>query len=214
MQALNGFGLLLLDDHPLFRDGLLLAIEKMAPGCEVVAVSSREAAEHALTAHPDRFDLVLVDYKLPLGNGLALAAEMRVAYPLQSFGLISGADEPDLSERARAAGLVAFLPKSLEMADLFQALKRIALGEKLFLNQTDPQSISQGETHFFGLTPRQRDVLELLASGMSNKEIAVHMGIAPATVKNHLETIFGKMGVSNRMQAVMLAQAALPPPTT
>ena len=208
MSELSGFGLLLLDDHPLFREGLLQAIAKMAPYCDVVAVSSGEEVDAILTAHPERFDLVLVDYKLPLGNGLSFASEMRVKHPLQSFGLISGADDSELPERARAAGLVAFLPKSLEMEALYQALLKIARGEPLFLDQlhsTQPDTAAPE----FGLTPRQMDVLNMLASGKSNKEIAADMGIAAATVKNHLETIFEKMGVSNRMQAVMVARAVL-----
>ena len=207
MSVLDGFGLLLLDDHPLFREGLLLAIAKMAPDCDVVAVASREEAEAILTAQPERFDLVLIDYKLPQGNGLNCAAEMRVKHPLQSFGLISGADDVDLPERARAAGLVAFLPKSLEMEALHQALVTIARGEPLFVDLLSPPQLDSALPQF-GLTPRQLDVLDMLASGKSNKEIAHDMGIAPATVKNHLETIFGKMGVSNRMQAVMVARAA------
>ncbi|WP_197508942.1 response regulator transcription factor [Hydrogenophaga crassostreae] len=210
MTPLTGFGLLLVDDHPLFREGLLLAIEKMAPDCDVVAVSSQEEADAILTSHPERFDLVLVDYKLPQGSGLSCAAEMRVKHPLQSFGLISGADDADLPERARAAGLVAFLPKSLEMHALHQALLKIAQGEPLFVDQLAPPQL-ETQPSTFGLTPRQLDVLGMLASGKSNKEIASDMGIAPATVKNHIETIFEKMGVSNRMQAVMVARAALPP---
>lgn len=210
MSALNGFGLLLLDDHPLFREGLLLAIAKMAPDCDVVAVSSREEAEAILSAAPERFDLVLVDYKLPQGDGLSCAAEMRVKHTQQSFGLISGADDVDLPERARAAGLVAFLPKSLEMDALYQALLTIAQGDPLFLDQRVPPKVDTAVGKF-GLTPRQLDVLGMLASGKSNKEIAHDMGIAPATVKNHLETIFDKLGVSNRMQAAMVARAVLQP---
>ncbi len=210
MHVLDGFGLLLLDDHPLFREGLLLAIAKMAPDCDVVAVASREEAEALLAADPERFDLVLVDYKLPQGNGLSCATEMRARHPLQAFGLMSGADDTGLPARARAAGLVAFLPKSLEMEALHQALVKIAQGEPLFVDQLDRPQTDTGSP-LFGLTPRQLDVLDMLASGKSNKEIALDMGIAPATVKNHLETIFGKMGVSNRMQAVMVARAALTP---
>lgn len=213
MCTLSGFSLLLLDDHPLFREGLLLAIARMAPECDVVAVSSRDEAEALLAAHPERFDLVLIDYKLPQGNGLVCAAEMRAKHPLQSFGLISGADDADLPERARAAGLVAFLPKSLEMDALHQALLKIARGDPLFVDQLIPATPGIF-TPRFGLTPRQLDVLEMLASGKSNKEIAQDMGIAPATVKNHLETIFEKMGASNRTQAVMVARAAAPPNPT
>ena len=207
-SALTGFGLLLLDDHALFRDGLVMAMGQLAPECDVVAVDSRQAATSALAAQPERFDLVLVDYKLPDTNGLAFATEIRAAHPCLSVGLLSGEDDADLPTQARAAGLVAFLSKSLGMNAMLAALTQLAQGDTVFTPQMPTSAPALAEPPF-GLTPRQLDVLALLATGQSNKAIAQAMGISPATVKNHLDGIFAKMGVANRLQAVMLARAAL-----
>lgn len=207
MDALNGFRLLLLDDHALFREGLVMALRQLAPTCDVVAVASRHLAQERLSAEPAGFDLVLVDYKLPGGDGLSCALEMRAQHPLLCFGLISGEDDPDLPQRVREAGLVAFLSKSLDMGALLQALTRLAQGQTVFCGvELSPSRESQAQD--FGLTPRQLDVLRMLATGESNKEIAQALGISPATVKNHLDAIFDKMGVTNRLQAVMLARVA------
>ncbi|MEZ5707082.1 MAG: response regulator transcription factor [Burkholderiaceae bacterium] len=207
-SALAGFGLLLLDDHALFRDGLVMALNQLAPACDVVAVATRQAALSALAAEPERFDLALVDYKLPDSNGLELATEIRAIHPCLSVGLLSGEDDADLPTQARAAGLVAFMSKSLDMNALLTALTQLARGETVFTPQM-PARAPAGAEPAFGLTPRQLDVLTLLATGQSNKAIAQAMGISPATVKNHLDGIFAKMGVANRLQAVMLARTAL-----
>ncbi len=207
MDTLTGFGLLLVDDHPLFRDSFAMAIRQLAPDTDVVAVASLPQARQCLAAHPERFDLVLVDYKLPGSNGLICATQLRHEQPAVAFGLISGEDDPRLPQLARDAGLVAYLPKSLEMDSLLAALQALARGATVYATPDAPPPGTREPD--FGLTPRQMDVLRLLASGASNKAIAQSMGISPTTVKHHLEAIFEKMGVANRLQAVMLARAAL-----
>ena len=203
-----GFGLLLVDDHPLFRDSFVMALRQLHAGIDVVAVASRAQAAERLAREPDRFDLVLIDYKLPGTNGLVCATELRCRYPGIGFGLISGEDDPDLPARAREAGLVACLSKAQEMDTLLQALRTLAGGGAVFADFHTATLSDEGPTDF-GLTQRQMDVLRLLASGASNKVIAQSLGISPATVKNHLDAIFEKMGVANRLQAVMLARVAL-----
>ena len=202
-----GLGLLLVDDHPLFRDSFVMAMRQLNAGLDVVAVASRAQAAEVLERQPDRFDLVLIDYKLPGTNGLVCATELRCRHPGIGFGLISGEDDPELPQRAREAGLVACLSKAQEMDTLLQALKTLASGGTVF---TDFHTATGSDSPTdFGLTPRQMDVLRLLASGASNKVMAQSLGISPATVKNHLDAIFEKMGVTNRVQAVMLARVAL-----
>lgn len=203
-----GLGLLLVDDHPLFRDSFVMAMRQLNAGLDVVAVASRAQAAEILASQPDRFDLVLIDYKLPGTNGLVCATELRCRYPGIGFGLISGEDDPELPQRAREAGLVACLSKAQEMDALLQALKTLANGGTVFADFQGAPLGTEGPTDF-GLTQRQMDVLRLLASGASNKVIAQSLGISPATVKNHLDAIFEKMGVTNRVQAVMLARVAL-----
>lgn len=208
LDTFAGFGLLLVDDHPLFRDSFVMAMRQLATGADLVAVASRAQAEALLGAQPDRFDLVLVDYKLPGTNGLICATELLRRHPGIGFGLISGEDDSQLPLRAREAGMVACLSKSQEMSGLLEALQTLARGGTAF---ADFQSAGMSEERpaDFGLTLRQTEVLRLLASGASNKVIAQTLGISPATVKNHLDAIFDKMGVTNRLQAVMLARVAL-----
>jgi len=208
-EVLNGFGLLLVDDHPLFRDSFVMALRQIAPLAEAVAVPDITMAKQLLDAQPERFDLVLVDYKMPGVNGLARAIELRKDYGLVSVGLISGEDHPTLPTQARASGLVTCLSKSLEMDDLMLALCTLAKGNAFFPDRPFiPSTLPSAND--FGLTARQIEVLRLLATGASNKEIAQTLDISPATVKNHLDAIFERMGVTNRMQAVVLARTLIP----
>lgn len=206
MDALDGFALLLVDDHPLFRDGLAAALRHQAPGLRVQAVGA-PAEALALLAGDGEFDLVLLDYRLPGTDGLRCAAQVMAQHPGLGVGLMSGADDPTLGRRAQDAGLVAYLPKRLEVPALLAQLRRLAQGEPAFPDATPAPDAEPTGPH--GLTARQMDVLRMLASGGSNKEIARAMGISPGTVKNHLNSIFTKMGAANRVQAVVMAQAVM-----
>ena len=213
MDALDGFALLLVDDHPLFRDGLAAALRHQAPGLRVQAVGSPAEAIDLLARLGDGdgegFDLVLLDYRLPGTDGLRCAAQVMERYPGLGVGLMSGADDPTLGRRAQDAGLVAYLPKTLEVPALLAQLRQLAEGEPAFADSAPPPVVEQPATGPYGLTARQFAVLRMLASGGSNKEIARAMGISPGTVKNHLNAIFVKMGAANRVQAVMMAQAVI-----
>lgn len=209
LDPLDGFSVLLVDDHPLFRDGLAAALRHQAPGLQVRTVASLEDALQALEDAADEFDLVLLDYRLPGTDGLQCARRIMEAWPDLGVGLMSGMEDLALPERARRAGLAAYLPKTLEIEALVERLQQLAAGQPVFagsgnvpLSHDDPQSP-------LNLTPRQIEVLQQLALGSSNKEIARAIGISPATVKNHLESIFARIGASNRLQAVAIARAAL-----
>ncbi|MFN4118349.1 LuxR C-terminal-related transcriptional regulator [Acidovorax sp.] len=210
MDELDGFALLLVDDHPLFRDGLMAALRHQAPGLRVEAVGSPAEALEMLANTSEGFDLVLLDYRLPGTDGLRCAAQVMERYPGLGVGLMSGADDPTLGRRAQDAGLVAYLPKTLEVPALLAKLRHLAGGEPAFADAAQPpDAADQTPTGPYGLTTRQVDVLRMLASGGSNKEIAREMGISPGTVKNHLNAIFAKMGAANRTQAVMMARAVI-----
>ncbi len=205
----DAFGLLLVDDHPLFRESFGVAVRQLAPQLDILTVGSVPEACDLLQREPQRFDLVLLDYKMPGTTGLAAALDMRQRFPGIGFGLISGEDVGVLSVQARDAGLNAFLSKSMEMGELMSALMRLGQGESCFHAPDQPVFV-RPRTQDFGLTDRQREIVGLLATGASNKVIAQALGISPATVKNHLDAIFDKMGVSNRVQAVVLARTLLP----
>jgi two-component system nitrate/nitrite response regulator NarL len=198
MNDLDGFSLLLVDDHPLFREGLLLALQQRQPGMRAVGVASPAEARATLLVDPQGFDLVLIDHRLPGESGLLAASRLRIEFPAAACALMSGIEEPGLADRARAAGLAAFIPKSLDVSTLMQAMAGLARGGSYF-------PASGAEAPVLDLTPRQMQVVELAGRGASNKEIAQALGIAPHTVKNHFAQIFEKLGASNRAQAVTLA---------
>lgn len=212
---LDDFALLLVDDHPLFRDGLAAALRHQVPRLCVQAVGTLDDALDALAAADDGFDLVLLDYLLPGMDGLRCAQVLMRRHPELGVGLMSGLDDPTLPLRAREAGLSAYLPKSLEIATLLEHLGRLARGEPVFGAPGPPVLASDAApADSMALTARQQDVLRALAQGSSNKQIARAMGISPTTVKKHLEAIFARMGATNRVQAVVMARAMLddPPP--
>ena len=206
-DALVGFGVLLVDDHPLFRDGLANVLRLQVPGLHVRALGSFTEALRDLAQHRDSVDLVLLDFRLPGADGLRCAFRLREVYPELGVGLLSGVNDPTLAHRAKAAGLMACLPKSLEVPALISRLRRIAEGDTVFEDLGAEPELLVDPHASYGLSERQFDVLRQLATGGTNKEIARALGITPSTVKSHLEAIFSKTGTSNRLQAVMLARS-------
>ncbi len=190
---------LIVEDHPLYRDGLLALLQRAAPRLQCRAAESAEAALQQLRAHAD-IDLVLCDLRLPGAmDGLALLARVGAEFPTAARVLVSGSDDPHLPAQARRAGLMGYLPKRLDPATWVQALSRILDG--------DPWFPADGAPAEPGPTERQAAVLRHLAAGAGNKEIARALGITERTVKYHLAEIYGRLGAANRAEAVARAGA-------
>jgi two-component system, NarL family, nitrate/nitrite response regulator NarL len=201
---LNGFTLLLVDDHPLFREGMALAITAREPGLEVIPVATADAALSLLATDAERFDLVVIDHGLPGGvNGLEWARRLRTRFPSLPCALISGDEHNGLANEAQRAGLSAFLPKSLDITILLETLGAIARGDTWFPTSTTPTYAGSA------LTSRQIEIVGLAARGASSKEIARTLSISPTTVRNHFGQIFERLGARNRAQAVALAQQSM-----
>jgi two-component system, NarL family, nitrate/nitrite response regulator NarL len=158
MNALSGFSLLIVDDHPLFRDGLVLALQQHAPDLQLVAVGTSNEAREQLARDPQRWDLVMLDYNLRDESGLLAALRLRQDFPGVAVGLMSGTDDPGLGERARAAGLVAFVPKSLEVGELLTIMEQLAQGGTWY-----PPALSRQRV--LDLTSRQLEIVELASRG-------------------------------------------------
>jgi two-component system, NarL family, nitrate/nitrite response regulator NarL len=194
--------ILLADDHPLFIEALKTLIERSIPSSNLTTVADLESAHRAL-AGEERFDLAILDLHMPGSNGFEGIERTLARFPDTPLVVISGAATSDEVARAVALGAKGFLPKSLPSTVLAAALQVVAAGGTYlpadFAQTSRPAT--PGPERVPGLTPREGQVLTLLASGQSNKEIARALELQEITVKLHVRNIFRKLGVRNRVEA-------------
>jgi DNA-binding NarL/FixJ family response regulator len=209
---------LLIDDHPVLRQGLwqILGAE---PGLEVVgAVGDSQAALAA--ADELRPDIVLCDINLPGMNGLELARVLRRRMPRCGIIMLTVHNEDAQILAAAKAGADAFVNKEAGPVQVVEVIRRVAGGEHVIQNQirARPDLIArlsaqlQGKAptvpdgpSFSPLTARELEILDCMARGMSNKEMAAQLSISEQTIKNHVTNLLRKLEVSDRTQAVLHA---------
>jgi DNA-binding NarL/FixJ family response regulator len=199
--------LVVVDDHPLFREALSGSIKTRLPECEVDAVASFDKLQELLGERPD-MDLVLLDLHLPDNHGLSGLAWLRGHYPALPVILISAHDEPDVVRRALADGAAGFLSKSAESEIIIEAINQVMAGGTWIPEGLEDAGEGPDESELVKrvgeLTPQQYRILCMLGEGLLNKQIAWELNITEATVKAHMTAIMRKLGVHNRTQAVTL----------
>jgi DNA-binding NarL/FixJ family response regulator len=207
---------LLVDDHTLVRRGLAQLLSTVVKGAEVTeAADADEAAE--LLKHAQH-DVALVDIRMPGRDGLELLREIRTSWPDLPVIMLSSYDNGEYVKAALAEGAAGYLLKDTTPEDLAQAIVVALSGSGNVLSpravrnlfegtmRTDgPDATERNPLHDAGLTRRESDVLHLLASGASNRDISRQLFLSEKTVKAHLAAVFRKLGVSNRTQAAMAA---------
>jgi two-component system response regulator DesR len=186
---------LVVDDHDVVHWGfrLLLDRQRWVERCDA-ASSAEEALEAAERLQPD---VALVDLFLGGRSGADLTAELKARSPGTRVLLISGAGTVSRSV-ARAAGASGFVSKDWGAPDVVKAVRMVALGMEVFGPQADQPAPS--------LTSREREVLEEIASGATNREIGQRLHLSPHTIKEHTSSIYRKLEVRNRAEAVKDAQ--------
>jgi DNA-binding NarL/FixJ family response regulator len=197
---------LIADDHPLYCDALRAVVPQACPGAIIGEAASQEEVLAAVTGVP-AFDLVLLDLNLPGATGLSCLHALRRAAPTTPIVVVSAVGDPKVMQDAIVAGASAFIPKSASSQVLINALKVIVAGGTYM--PTDIVAALRHADNAAGrseLTLRQRRVLDLLSTGLSNKRIASELEISEITVKAHVSAIFRKLGVTNRMQAGLEAR--------
>ena len=211
--------ILVADDHALFRAGLRHLLKDSGGQPEIVeARDFQEAAQHL--SQTEDFDLLLLDLNMPGMDGFTGLRQLCAQAPAVPIVVVSVRDRAEDVRKALAAGAMGYIPKSSTPEVMVSALQLVLSGgvylpPNLLADPTtelehdgtkdgDPQSELLNR-----LTPRQRDVLALLAEGKSNKEIADVLGLAPGTVKIHISRILRAFGVQNRTQAVITAAAVV-----
>jgi DNA-binding NarL/FixJ family response regulator len=198
---MNSKGLLIVDDHPVYREALTekLGADFQPLGVQVTSAASAQDGLDALLRQPLRWT-VLLDVLMPGLSGLAVIKAFRSQPQVEHVVAISGLDEKLWEPRTVSAGATTFLSKNNTSQFIFQKLSQLIQGNAAPFEQQEQIAPS------FRLTPRQREVLGLIALGHPNKTIASFLEISEQTVKIHINQIFKELRVFNRTQAVLKAQ--------
>jgi NarL family two-component system response regulator LiaR len=196
---------LIADDHKVVRQGLRLFL-RMDPEIEIVgeAANGAEAVELARRLAPD---VVLMDILMPVMDGIAATAAIRKEHPeIEVLGLTSVLEDSAVVEIMRA-GAIGYLLKDLDGEELCRALHAAAAGQVQLAPSALTRLMRELRAHeqVENLTERERQVLQLLGQGQSNKQIARALRLREETVKTHVSKILHKLGVQSRTQAVLYA---------
>ncbi len=205
------------DDHPLFREGVAHTL-RAQPDIEVVGEgeSADEAIQIASDAMPD---ILLLDISMP-GGGLEAVREIALAYPVVKIVMLTVSEAEDDVTAALRAGARAFVLKGVPARELVRILRAVAAGEvyvtpslaaSLLFEMTSQKPGADVPGPLEGLTEREREILELVAAGKSNKEVGAHLYISEKTVKHHITNILQKLQVRNRVEAAIIARFSEPP---
>ncbi len=209
----GGMTVLVVDDHPVVRRGLRTLLDGEEWVGEVLEAATVAEAIREVVTH--QVDVVAMDVSLPDGDGVDAVARMMVARPGVRVLMLTMADDEEIVARALRAGARGYLVKETDPDILVEALHTVSAGGVVLGPRIGPsvltamrRSPAELPTPFDRLTARERVVLACLASGESNARIARQLGVSEKTVRNQLSSVFAKLEVADRVQAVLLARDA------
>ncbi|RTL67291.1 MAG: response regulator transcription factor [Pseudonocardiaceae bacterium] len=201
----------LADDHPVVRDGLA-ALLGSVPGIDVVETVStgREAVRAAVTRRPD---VVVLDIQMPDLDGVGAAARIARDAPDVAVLMLTMFDDDDSVFAAMRAGAGGYVLKGASQEEIVRAIHAVAAGEAIFGPSVARRVLAQlagaaAADPFPDLTPREREVLALMAQGLPTATIGARLGLAAKTVTNHASAVFAKLQVAGRAEAVERARRA------
>jgi len=211
--------ILLVDDHALFRVGMRQILER-EPDFDIVgeAEDARDAFTYAVELTPD---IVLLDLSLPAPGGIETTQRIKREVPSAGIIALAVAEDEDQLFEAIKAGAAAFVLKDVSPEDLVTIIRRVRAGEylindKVFARPTVASRVlkefrelavygQEAAPIFAPLSPREVEILDNIAKGMTNKQVAYALTISEQTVKNHMSSILRKLSVNDRTQAVVYA---------
>jgi DNA-binding NarL/FixJ family response regulator len=204
---------LVVDDHPLYREGLAMALETME-NVEVVgqAADGATAARLAASLAPD---VVIMDLHLPGMSGVEATRQLLANRPDTRVLVLTMLEGESSLFAAMRAGARGYVLKGADRGEIERALRTVAAGEVVFSSGVAASVTawfraggSSAQQPFPELTEREREVLDLVARGLTNAEIAARLVVSDKTVRNHVSNVFAKLHVANRSRAVARARDA------
>jgi DNA-binding NarL/FixJ family response regulator len=212
--------ILVIDDHPLFRQGLRDVLRN-EPDIEVVGEGADGQEALALT-HALKPDALILDINLPELNGLQVTRQLRAERVTAAVVMLTAYDDIEQVLHAFRAGGSAYCPKDVAPSKLVEVLRQVVqghyvLGDQVFdreglqawldrsLEKAGRPYLDDAREAFSPLSPREMEILQYVTRGLSNKEIALSLGISHQTVKNHMTAILHKLDVEDRTQAAVYA---------
>ncbi len=202
----------LLDDHEVVRRGIADLLMSQ-PGFEIVgeASTAEEARNRIPAVSPD---VAILDARLPDGSGIDVCRDIRSAMPSTYCLILTSYDDQDAVLAAVLAGASGYVLKEVRAAGIVDAVRQVAMGRSLI----DPSVVEQVMTRLrqgsptdnklAGLTDRERDVLDLIADGLTNRQIGERLFLAEKTVKNYVSSLLAKLGMERRTQAAVFGAEA------
>ena len=201
--------ILIADDHALFRDGLALRLEEIAPEAAILQASSYSQVFKILNTEPN-IDVLILDVEMQDMPWLESLKKIHTLAPKMKIIVVSASEDSRTIRTILATGVKGYIPKRSEVKVFNNALKLIIEGGSYvppnLLENTTINALSGRNIGIKTLTTRQSQVLDLIAQGKSNKQIAYDMGVSESTVKLHINALLRSLHVSNRTQAVITAQ--------
>ncbi len=206
-SATHPIRIFLLDDHELVRKGIA-GLLSTVPGFEIVgeAATAREALPRVLASRPD---VAILDNRLPDGSGIDVCRDIRSALPSTYCLMLTSHDDEEAVVAAVMAGASGYLLKEVRTKHVVEAIEQVAQGRSLidpavFAKVVDRVREGVASDKRLGeLTDREREVLDLIAEGLTNRQIGERMFLAEKTVKNYVSSLLGKLGFQRRSQAAV-----------
>jgi len=200
----------LVDDHEIVRRGLRELLES-AEGIEVVgeAGTASEAVRRMPALHPD---VLLLDMQLPDGTGVEVCREVLQALPATRVLILTSYDDDEALFASILAGASGYLLKQVRGTDLLDAVRRVAAGQSLLSPEMTSAVLDRlrapaaEDPGLASLSSQERRVLELVAEGLTNRQVGARMELAEKTVKNHVSAVLAKLGLGSRTQAALYLQ--------
>ncbi|AWK89894.1 LuxR C-terminal-related transcriptional regulator [Azospirillum thermophilum] len=197
------------DDHPLVQAALRDALGKAMPEVAIIECGTLDGVMTAVAERPEAIDLVLLDLNMPGTHGFAGLFLMQAHHPTVPVAIISALQDGGTISRALAFGASGYIPKSLSMAAMAEAIRAILSGEvwappasAVIPAEADEADLAR---RFASLSPQQLRILMMIVDGKLNKQIAADLAVSEQTVKVHVSTILRKLNVVSRTQAAVVA---------